>query len=133
MRTAVELPKRAKAFPQLRFMGSKYRLLPWIHSVLRELRFETALDGFSGSGSVGYLLKTMGKQVAANDRLHLSHTIATAVVENSDVVLSSEEVELLLAIRNFAQNISGFVTPWESRTSSARAAEHLEEGAALFL
>lgn len=96
MRTAVEMPRRAKAFPQLRFMGSKYRLLPWIHEVLSELDFNTALDGFAGSGSVGYLLKAMGKQVVANDRLHLSHTIATAIVENSSVMLSPDDVQLLL-------------------------------------
>lgn len=96
MRTAVDMPRRAKTFPQLRFMGSKYRLLPWIHDVLSELDFHTALDGFSGSGSVGYLLKVMGKQVVTNDRLHMSHTIARAVVENSAVVLSADDVEALL-------------------------------------
>ena len=48
-------------YPQLRFMGSKFRLLPWINDVLSDLRFETALDAFSGSGCVSYLLKTMGK------------------------------------------------------------------------
>lgn len=96
MRTAVDFPKRVKAFPQLRFMGSKYRLLPWIHDVLSELEFDTALDGFSGSGSVGYLLKAMGKRVVANDRLHFSHAIATALVENPGVVLSPGDVERLL-------------------------------------
>ena len=25
-------PERAGSFPQLRYMGSKYRLLPWIHA-----------------------------------------------------------------------------------------------------
>jgi adenine-specific DNA-methyltransferase len=97
MRTAVDLPKRVKTFPQLRFMGSKYRLLPWIHDVLSDLDFDTTLDGFSGSGSVGYLLKAMGKRVQANDRLHFSHTIATALIENPGVVVSTEDVELLLS------------------------------------
>ncbi|MBW3571478.1 MAG: DNA adenine methylase [Gemmatimonadetes bacterium] len=77
-------------------MGSKYRLLPWIHDVLGELSFDSALDGFSGSGSVAYLLKSMGKQVTANDRLRFSHEIATAIVENPGVVVAPEDMELLL-------------------------------------
>lgn len=79
-------------FPQLRFMGSKYRLLPWIHSILSDLSFTSALDGFSGSGAVSYLLKAMGKQVTANDRLAFSATIARAIVENSRERLDADDV-----------------------------------------
>ncbi|MEE8524653.1 MAG: DNA adenine methylase [Thermoanaerobaculia bacterium] len=63
-------------------MGSKHRLLPWIHSVLSDIPFSTALDAFSGSGCVAYLLKAMGKQVTANDFMRFSATIARALVEN---------------------------------------------------
>ena len=73
---------RARRYPRFRIMGSKHRLLPWIHSVLRDLPFSTALDGFSGSGCVAYLLKAMGKQVTSNDFLRFSTTIAAALVEN---------------------------------------------------
>src|SRR5690242_4839183 len=55
--------ERARAFPELRYMGSKHRLLPWIHGVLHKLDFEVAADPFVGSGAVAYLLKTMGKRV----------------------------------------------------------------------
>lgn len=95
--TAVEMPRRVKAFPQLRFMGSKYRLLPWIHEILGEVQFDSALDGFSGSGSVSYLMKAMGKSVTTNDRLHFSHAIATAVVENPGTTLSDDDVAILLS------------------------------------
>lgn len=46
--------QQIERFPELRYMGSKRRLLPWIHEVLETLDFETALDPFSGSNSVGY-------------------------------------------------------------------------------
>jgi DNA adenine methylase/adenine-specific DNA-methyltransferase len=46
------LPSRAAAYPELRYMGSKQRLLPWIHSVLSGLDFESAADPFAGSGCV---------------------------------------------------------------------------------
>ncbi|MBL7038868.1 MAG: hypothetical protein ISR77_09580 [Pirellulaceae bacterium] len=52
-----EMPRRVLGFPQLRFMGSKFRLLLWIYDVLTEFEFDTVLDAFSGSGCVSYLLR----------------------------------------------------------------------------
>ena len=91
-----DLAERVRLFPQLRFMGSKYRLLPWIHTVLAELRFETALDAFSGSGCVSYLLKAMGKQVYANDFLQFPTVIARALVENRTTKLVHGDLDRLL-------------------------------------
>lgn len=48
------VPARSALYPELRYMGSKKRLLPWIHGVLDTLDFESAADGFSETGSVGY-------------------------------------------------------------------------------
>jgi adenine-specific DNA-methyltransferase len=76
-------------------MGSKYRLLPWIHEVLARQEFNTALDAFSGSGCVAYLMKSMGKQVTSNDFLHFTHEIARATVENSNEKLTHRDVDLL--------------------------------------
>lgn len=90
------LPERVASFPQLRYMGSKHRLLPWIHEVLAGLDFDTALDAFSGSGCVAYLLKAMDKRVIANDFLAFATKIVEATVENSAYRLSAENVELLL-------------------------------------
>jgi adenine-specific DNA-methyltransferase len=87
---------RVRRYPQLRFMGSKYRLLPWLREILADLRFDTALDAFSGSGCVSYLLKTMGKRVVANDFLRFPATIARATVENDEIVLDEGTVSRLL-------------------------------------
>ncbi|MDW7759837.1 MAG: DNA adenine methylase [Acidobacteriota bacterium] len=78
-------------------MGSKHRLLPWIHEILWGLKFDSALDAFSGSGCVAYLLKAMGKKVMANDFLSFASIIAEAAVANSDQRLSSEHIEILTA------------------------------------
>jgi DNA adenine methylase/adenine-specific DNA-methyltransferase len=77
-------------------MGSKHRLLPWIDEVLSQLEFETALDAFSGSGCVSYLLKSMGKQVWANDFLRFASDIARATVGNSSAMLSDGDVQWLV-------------------------------------
>lgn len=92
---ADHFPARAASYPQLRFMGSKQRLLPWIHRIVSPLQFDRVLDAFSGSGCVAYLFKAMGKEVVTNDSLNLSATISRALIENSSVTLSDADVELL--------------------------------------
>jgi DNA adenine methylase/adenine-specific DNA-methyltransferase len=56
------LPDQMERFPRFRYMGSKFRLLPWIHDSFRELDFESVTDAFSGSGVVSYLLKGTTKR-----------------------------------------------------------------------
>ena len=87
---------RVKDFPLLRYMGSKHRLLPWIEEVLSKLEFSTALDAFSGSGSVAYLMKAMGKQVVTNDFLNFPYHIGVATIENSRVRLTEAQCTMLL-------------------------------------
>jgi len=57
-------------------MGSKHRLVPHLAEVFAELGGSTALDAFSGSGVVAYLLKTLGYRVTANDFLNFPAIIA---------------------------------------------------------
>lgn len=98
--------KRALSYPPTRYMGSKEKLLPYIKDVAEHFHFETALDLFSGSGVVGYLFKTMGKQVFSNDYMAMSTTFAKALIENNDSTLTSEEIELLFAPN---KNVDRFV------------------------
>ena len=84
--------EQARRYPQVRWMGSKHRLLPWIAEVLAGERFDTALDAFSGSGAVAYLLKAMGKTVIASDFLNVCHTLTAATVENGTARLTRLEV-----------------------------------------
>lgn len=90
------LPERARTYPQVRFMGSKHRLLPWLHEIFSQVEFDTVLDAFSGSGCVAYLFKTLGKEVTTNDFLNFSSLLSRALVENSGEVLGPKEVERLL-------------------------------------
>jgi adenine-specific DNA-methyltransferase len=84
---------RVGDFPRLRYMGSKYRLVPDLADVFTELGGQTALDAFSGSGVVSYLLKALGYQVTANDFLTFPSVIARATVVNQDQVLSPADIE----------------------------------------
>lgn len=89
------MPGIAGAFPRLRYMGGKHRLLPWLHETFGKLSFQSALDLFSGSACVSYLLKSMGKRVVANDFLEFAHHLAIATIENSATTVGPREVEAL--------------------------------------
>ena len=58
-------PTPSPSFPATRYMGSKRALLPWIWASVAELRFDSVLDAFSGSGCVAHFFKRQGKRVLA--------------------------------------------------------------------
>lgn len=94
----VDCRNRIERYPQLRIMGNKYKLLPWIGQTLaNQLEFESALDAFSGSGCVGYMLKCMGKRVNSNDFLNFSYNISNAVLANSDSRITDDDLNEILA------------------------------------
>ncbi|MGH8020837.1 MAG: DNA adenine methylase [Opitutaceae bacterium] len=76
-------PQQTARYPRFRHMGSKHRLLDWLHSVFCNLEFDTVTDAFSGSGSVSYLLKAMGKTVTANDALSFPSVLAHSTIANN--------------------------------------------------
>ncbi len=83
---------RATTFPRLRYMGSKYRLVPQLAEVFADIGGTTALDAFSGSGVVAYTLKALGYAVTASDFLSFPTVIAAATTVNQGVQLSSADV-----------------------------------------
>lgn len=99
--------ERVADYPELRYMGSKRRLLPWIHDVLAPLEFDTVLDPFVGSGCVSYLMKAMGKRVVATDFLNFPATLAKATIQNNTHQLDGPAIKRLL--RPLRRKSPGFV------------------------
>lgn len=91
--TTASVLERAQTFPRLRYMGSKYKLLPHLERTFAQLGGTNAVDAFAGSGVVSYLLKAQGFNVVSNDFMKFSSTIARATVENSRERLSLELVD----------------------------------------
>jgi adenine-specific DNA-methyltransferase len=94
--SAAPFPLRVTEYPEFRYMGSKHRLLPWIHEVLRTIDFQTAADPFVGSGCVSYLMKSMGKRVKASDFLNFPVVIAEATLANQRYRLDHSVIDRLL-------------------------------------
>lgn len=87
---------KARSPPSTRYQGSKLKLLDWIWRNIQEISFHTALDAFGGTGVVSYLLKDRSKQVTYNDSLRFNHLIGMALVENTNVTLSPDDLEVVL-------------------------------------
>lgn len=89
------VPAEVSRYPSTRFMGSKQHLLADIWAVASRFEFSSVLDLFSGSGVVSYLFKAQGRQVFANDYMACSAVFARALIENSSIRLSDEDVQML--------------------------------------
>ncbi len=94
-------------YPSTRYMGSKAKLIPHIQNVIRQFEYDTAMDLFSGSGIVSYMLKAEGKKVVSNDYMALCSNYTKALIENNSTVLPMNKAEsLLTSVENdrFVQN-----------------------------
>src|SRR6516162_2093576 len=82
-----------RSFPPTKYMGSKYKLLPLLDDVFRNLpKFKNALDAFSGSACVSFLLKTHEKKVISNDYLQFCYHIANGVIANNGERITQDEI-----------------------------------------
>ncbi|MEE9295797.1 MAG: DNA adenine methylase [Phycisphaerae bacterium] len=79
--------------PGTRFQGSKRKLAAWIGTELQGVEYDTVLDAFGGTGSVGYELKARGKAVTYNDILRFNYLIGRALIENRGQRLSDEAID----------------------------------------
>ena len=83
-------------FPRTRYQGSKYKLQDWIKHHLGNLSFETALDAFSGTSSVAYIMKEMDKKVYCNDILKFNYYVAKALIENHCEQITKEDFDAII-------------------------------------
>lgn len=126
-----EAAPRTARYPRLRYMGSKYKVVPYLTALLGTLPFESALDAFSGSGVVAYALKEMGKTVTTNDFMSFPATVAKATVENPGVTLDPADIAQILAPnadgRDFIQKtFAGLYFPAEDHAFLDAAWSHIE-------
>jgi len=84
-------------FPRTRYQGSKYKLQDWIKSHLEKIDFKTALDAFSGTSSISYIMKELDKTVYSNDILKFNYIIAKALIENSSEQITKEDFDNIIS------------------------------------
>ena len=89
--------KRIEKLP-LPYTGNKKKLAAKIQDSLLKhgVEFNSVLDAFSGTGTISFLFKLMGKRVISNELLTSSYLNSVAFVENPGIKLSDDEKEFLL-------------------------------------
>ncbi|WP_018109783.1 Dam family site-specific DNA-(adenine-N6)-methyltransferase [Bacteroides propionicifaciens] len=102
-----DLPSQNALFPSTRYMGSKQSLVRQIASAALQFEFDSVLDLFSGSGVVSYMFKTLGKTVFSNDYMTMNSKLASAMIANSSIKLSEDDIKKLLTP---SENTDNFVT-----------------------
>ena len=95
-----DLSETNPVFPQTRYQGSKLKLIDWIRLAVEDLKFDSALDAFGGTGVVSYLFKQMGKAVTYNDNLKFNYQIGLGLIENDNTRLSQDEIDSILTPRD---------------------------------
>lgn len=83
-------------FPEPQYLGAKYVHRGWIARFIPDDAV-TILDAFSGSQSIAYLFKQLGRQVITNDFLNFNNLIGKALVENPSYKLESGDVDILMS------------------------------------
>jgi len=87
---------RSGIFPSTRYQGSKNKIVKWVDYCTKDLKFNSVIDAFGGTGCVGYMFKSRKKQVFYNDILKFNYYIGLALLENSDVLLDVNDIEFIL-------------------------------------
>ena len=83
-------------FPSTRYQGSKSKIVDWISFCTKDLKFDSVLDAFGGTGCVGYMYKQKGKRVFYNDLLRFNYYISLAIIENTNIQLTDDDVKFIL-------------------------------------
>lgn len=83
-------------FPEPQYLGAKHIHRGWIAQFIPE-NVSTVLDAFSGSQSIAYMFKQLGKKVITNDFLSFNNSIGKALIENSYDKLDSSDLEILFS------------------------------------
>ncbi len=81
-------------FPKPQYLGAKYIHKDWIANWI-PAETKVVLDAFSGSQSIAFVCKQLGKAVITNDFLKFNSEIGKAIIENKDVRLTEDDIQIL--------------------------------------
>jgi adenine-specific DNA methylase len=95
----MDLSSAIKPFPRTRYQGSKYKIADFIFNNIRDLKYDTVLDVFGGTGVMSYGFKKLGKKVIYNDILRSNYFIGKALIENDRFLLKDADIAEILNVK----------------------------------
>lgn len=94
-------------FPPTRYYGSKRKQFSWLCEIFRGIKGGSALDAFGGTGTMSYLLHSLGWKTTFNDILLFNTISARAIFSDSTSRLSEGS---LLSFMNSVTPHRGFIS-----------------------
>lgn len=93
-----------------KYIGSKYRLLPFLeHHIIREVgKIDSFFDGFSGTGVVANHFKRYSSRVISNDFLYSNYVINMVFLKTTKKNVSIDRLKQLLRELNSLDPIEGY-------------------------
>ncbi|GAA0266820.1 DNA adenine methylase [Halobacterium noricense] len=88
--------KRDTQFPSTRYQGCKRQIIDELWDIISDIEHDSLLDLFGGTGVVSYKAKSAGKRVLYNDVLSFNGRVGKALIENSKIRLTPQDVDNLL-------------------------------------
>lgn len=95
------------SFKTIRYSGGKSKILPKISQIITNLDIKTALDGFSGSGTVSNHFKSIGFQTTSNDLAPYSKVLSDTFLLAGD---NKAELNDIITHLNSLTPIDGWFT-----------------------
>lgn len=99
-------------YPRTRYYGSKKRVIDWVSSTLKPIKYNTVLDAFGGTGLVSLSQKVSGKKVFYNEILESSNYIAKSFLADYTALDDSDILEFcksVVPVEGFiSEKFSGF-------------------------
>lgn len=94
-----------------KYLGSKFRLLDFLESVIRSQTraIDTFIDGFSGTGVVAHHFRKFAGRVIANDLLYSNYIINLAFLKTTKNNTSPNKVTQLTDELNHMRPVRGYV------------------------
>jgi adenine-specific DNA-methyltransferase len=92
-----QCPVSEGLFPTTRYQGSKRKLLSQLHDVFARIQHTSALDLYSGTGTVSLLLRSMGATVHANDLLGFNREAAFLLLNSTTAFIADKRHDANLA------------------------------------
>lgn len=89
-------------FPKPQYLGAKYIHGDWITQHIPD-NANVVLDAFSGSQSISFLCKQLGKSVISNDFLKFNSEIGKALIENRGDILTPLDIEILFSDNSYPE------------------------------
>lgn len=91
----------------MRYIGSKKKFEIDFTDILKDIKYDSVLDAFSGTGVVSYFFKKLNKNIISNDVQYYSYCISKSLLDTN--INNEELTNILNELNEIDKNTKGFI------------------------